>query len=94
MHLVTFTFDVHREDRDAFVEQLESLKAFWERQGISYALYQDKTQNTRFLQTLLTDRSVEEITKLIRQDPQIKSVFELIKSAAGHVTVSFLDRVV
>ncbi|HDQ44887.1 MAG TPA: hypothetical protein ENN17_05225 [bacterium] len=94
MHLVTFTFDVHREDQDLFVQKLETLKAFWEREGIAYALYQDKTQGTRFLQTLLTDKSVDEITRLIHDDPQIKSVFELIKSSAGRVIVSFMDRVV
>ena len=94
MHLVTFTFDVHREDHDEFVRKLGALKSFWERQGIAYALYRDKTGGTRFLQTLMTDKSVDEITQLIQQDPQAKSVFELIKSAAGRVVVSFLDQVV
>ncbi len=94
MHLVTFTFDVHPEDQHSFVQKLDELRSFWKGQGIDFSLFKDQTQNTRFLQLLRTDRSVDEITQLIQTNKQAKAVFESIRSVASHVTVSFLDRVV
>ena len=94
MHLVTFTFDVHEEDQQAFIENMESMKPFWKDQGIEFTLYRDRTQNTRFLQMLRTKRSVDEISQLIQEDDQARAVFENIRSVAGRVVVSFLDRAV
>jgi len=94
MYLVTFTFDVHEEDQQTFVENLDSLKSFWKNQGIEFGLYRDQTQKTRFLQLLRTDRSVDEITQLIQEDGQAKAAFETIRSVASRVVVSFLDRMV
>lgn len=94
MHLVTFTFDVHREDQAGFKTNLKALKVFWKSHGVEYALYQDKTTPTRFLLTLDTEKSVDEITALLQKNTQARSVFEIIKSSAGRVAVSFLDRVV
>lgn len=94
MHLVTFTFDVHQEDQNTFIQKVNELKSFWKDQGIEFSLFRDQTQKTRFLQLLGTDRSIDEITQLIQTNSQAKAVFESIRSVANHVTVSFLDRIV
>ncbi|NQT25643.1 hypothetical protein HQ585_09830 [candidate division KSB1 bacterium] len=94
MHLVTFTFDVHQEDQQDFIQKLDSLKSFWQDQGIEFSLYRDQTQKTRFLQLLRTDQLVDEISRLIKTDEQAKAVFESIRAVAARVSISFLDRVV
>lgn len=94
MHLVTFTFEVQVEDQIGFIKEMESLKSFWEKHGIHYDLYQDKTRNSRFLQLFQTEMPVDQITRLIQNDPQAKAVFERIRSVSGRMVVSFLNRVV
>lgn len=94
MVLVTFTFDVHAEDQETFIQNVDEMKAFWRNQGIDFSLYRDQTQQSRFLQLLRTDRTVDEITQLIQSNPKAKAVFESIRSVAGRVSISFLDRVV
>jgi hypothetical protein len=57
-------------------------------------MFRDPSRKNRLLQVFLSERSVDEFTTLIQNDPKAKAMFEKVKNVAGHVVVSCMERVV
>jgi hypothetical protein len=93
MYLITFTYEVPEADQSEFIESIKALKSFWKSHGLSLSLYREVNRKDRIQQTFLTERTVEEITQLIREDPKARAFFEMMKTGAGHVIVSVYDKV-
>lgn len=94
MNLITFIFDVSEEDHSKFIEAVEELEDFWEEEGFRVSLYRDKNRRKRFLQTFLTEKSVDELTNLIQNNTQAKAAFERIKDSKSRVVVSIMEKLV
>lgn len=94
MNLITFTFEVAEEDQLDFVKTLDELRDFWEEKDVTVSLFRDRSRQTRFLQLFLTDKSVDELTDLIQNQPRAKAVFEKIKDAGSGVVVSVMEQIV
>jgi len=94
MNLITFTFEVAEEDQLDFVKTLDELRDFWEEKDFTVSLFRDRSRQTRFLQLFLTDKSVDELTDLIQNQPRAKAVFEKIKDAGSGVVVSVMEQIV
>ena len=92
MHLITFIYEMSEADQSGFIESIKALKNFWKSHGLSLSLYRDVNRKNRIQQTFLTERTVDEITQLIREDPKARVFFEMIKLHAGHVVVSVYEK--
>jgi hypothetical protein len=93
MYLITFTYEVSEADLPEFVESIKALKDFWKSHGLPLALYRDIHRETRIQQTFLTERTVDEITRIIKEHPKARALFEEIKTCAGHVVVSVYEKI-
>ncbi len=94
MNLITFAFDVVPDEQSLFVNALEKLRTFWDEKGITVSLFRDANHTHRFLQVILTDHEVEDITSMIQEEESVRDVFELMKESQGRVVVSFYHQIV
>jgi hypothetical protein len=94
MYLIIFHFQVAREDQPKFIKQLDGLKEFWQEYGFSFSLYRDTVNTDRIMQILLTEKTIDELTLLIKKDLRAKSVFESIKETKSQVIVKVLEQIV
>lgn len=94
MYLITFTYEISEENQDAFIQSISKLKDFWKSQGLPLALYRDMNHKTRIQLTFLTERTVDEITRLIQESPKARILFEKIKTCTGHIVVSVYDKLI
>ena len=92
MYLITFTYEISEEDQPEFIESIDALKDFWKSHGLPLALYRDMNRKNRIQLTFLTERTVDEITQLIKDNPKARILFEKIKTCAGHIVVSVYDK--
>ena len=93
MNLITIFFEVAEEDQPEFVKTVDELRDFWEDKGFTVSLFRDRSRRTRFLQLFLTDKTVDELTDLIQNQPRAKAVFEKIKDAGSGVVVSIMEQI-
>ena len=94
MRSITFTFDVIEEDASLIVEVVKEMKSFWESQGFQVSLHQDVTRRTRFVQTFMTEKTVDDLTSLIQKDAKVQAIFERIKKSDSRVLVSVMEQIV
>ncbi len=94
MNLFTLSFYVVEEDQDAFIGAVIDLKDFWEDQGFTVSLFCDKNQSGRFLQTFLTEKTVDDLTAIIQNHPAVKKIFEKIKDGGSRVMISIMEQLV
>ena len=93
MYLITFTYEIQEADQPEFIQSIKALKDFWESHGLPLALYRDMNRKTRIQLTFLTERTVDDISQLIKEDPKARILFEKIKTCAGHIVISVYDKV-
>lgn len=94
MNLITFSFEVPETSQDNFIDLVEETKSFWDGQGFSVSLFRDASRKTRFFQTFLTEKTVDDFSAFIQSHPEAKAVFEKIKESTHRVVVSFMEQVV
>lgn len=94
MQLITLTFDLAEEDREAFTASAESLLSFWDDRGFTVSLFQDASHPEKFTQLFLTEKSVDDFTDVIQNDPETRVAFESLREMAGHVVISVMERIV
>jgi len=94
MNLVTLSFYIVEEDQDTFVDAVRDLKNFWEDQGFRVSLFRDKHKSGRFLQTFLTEKTVDELIAIIQNHPAVKEIFEKIKDGGSRVVISIMEQLV
>ena len=93
MNLITFTFEMDVDGQAGLVKAIEELKNFWENQGFTISLFRDTSQPNRFMQIFLTEKTVDELTVMIHNQPQAKAVFEKIRDSEARVVVSCLEQI-
>jgi len=93
MNLITFYFEIAEEDQLDFIRAVGELTEFWKDQGFTVSLFRDKSRKSHFLQTFLTDKSVDELTGLIQNQLRAKAAFERIRNSKSRVVVSFMDQI-
>jgi hypothetical protein len=93
MNLILFSFDLEQEDQQEFIQAVEALQIHWKEQGFIVSLFWDANQRNRFLQTILTERSVDELTHLIQNDPYAQAMFDRIRDSESHLVVSYMEQV-
>ena len=93
MNLILFSFELEQADQQEFIQAVEVLQDHWKEQGFIVSLFLDANQRTRFLQTILTEKSVEELTHLIQNDPYAQAMFDRIRDSESHLVVSYLEQV-
>ena len=93
MKLITFTFEMDVEVQTGLVKAIEEMKNFWKDQGFTISLFRDTSQPNRFMQIFLTEKTVDELTDMIHNQPQAKAVFETIRNSEARVVVSCLEQI-
>lgn len=94
MNLILFSFELEQEDQEEFIHIVEELQGYWNEQGFTVSLFSDMNRKNRFLQTILTDRTIEELTHLIQSDPDIQAMFDRIRDSESRVTVSCMEQII
>lgn len=93
MNLITFTFEMDLDGQSGLIKAIEELKNFWKDQGFTISLFRDTSQPNRFMQIFLTEKTVDELTDMIHNQPQAKAVFEKIRDSEARVVVSCLEQI-
>lgn len=93
MNLITFTFEMDLDGQSGLIKAIEELKNFWKDQGFTISLFRDTSQPNRFMQIFLTEKTVDELTDIIHNQPQAKAVFEKIRDSEARVVVSCLEQI-
>ncbi len=93
MHLILFSFDLEQEDQCGFIKVVEKLQDCWEEQGFTVSLFCDMNHKNRFLQTILTDKTIDELSHLIQNNPDIQAMFDRIRDSESHVVVSCMEQI-
>jgi len=81
------------EVQTGLVKAIEEMKNFWKDQGFTISLFRDTSQPNRFMQIFLTEKTVDELTDMIHNQPQAKAVFETIRNSEARVVVSCLEQI-
>ncbi len=93
MNLILFSFDLEQEDQREFIDTVEELQDYWQERGFVVSLFWDTNRKNRFLQTLLTEKTVDELTELIQNDPHIKAMFSCLKDSESRLVVSCMEQI-
>ena len=92
MNLIMLTCEI-QEETSLFIESVRGLSEFWEENGFTVSLYREKMKPSRFLYSFLTEKSVDDLTRLIQEEPSVRELFERIKDTGGQLVVSMMERV-
>ena len=88
-----FSFEIAKEGQSDIVQAIEMLKEQLRHQGYTISLFRDASHQDRFLQIVLTDKTVDELTNVIHKEPEAKAVFEKIKESESRVVVSCMEQI-
>jgi len=94
MHLFTMTFELDVEDQPDFIQAVETLQNFCSDLGIEVKLYRDRNRQSRLYQMFVTEKSVDDVTRLIQEETPAKEVFRQIKEANNRIVISVMDQLV
>ena len=94
MNLITLRFILGEADQTTYIQELNGLKPFWEKHGYSFSLFRDATHKERFIQLMLTENSIDDLTHLIQTQPQAKQIFESIKETKSRVMIQVFEQIV
>ncbi|RKY75629.1 hypothetical protein DRQ07_11605 [candidate division KSB1 bacterium] len=93
MNLITFTFWIDRNQEEDYITESEELKEFWDKNEVVVSLFRDTNEESKFYQIFLTEKNLEQITELIKNEEKAKRAFDLIKQAGGKVLVSSFEQI-
>jgi len=77
----------------AFVRSLNKLRPFWNSEAITVSLFRETGKTDGFLLMFLTEKTIEEVTEIIKAKPEAKQVFEKMNDMTGKVTAACLEQV-
>ena len=93
MRLITLEFNAAEDIIEPVLQDVETLKEYWNSHGVRFRLYQDTARKNRYFGTFTTEKSVDEIVGLIQTDGGAKSLFERLKGAGIHILISVMEEV-
>jgi hypothetical protein len=93
MRLITLEFNTSEEIIEPVLQDIGTLKEYWNAHGVNFRLYQDTARKNRYFGTFTTEKSVDEIVGLIQTEGGAKSLFERLKKAGVHILVSVMEEV-
>jgi len=93
MFIINFTYEIAEEQQRVFLERIKSLELFWKAQGFDFSIYREVNRKSRLVHSFYTDRSVDELTYLIQENPEAKALFEEIKESAGKIQITVMEQV-
>ncbi len=91
-HLISFTFEIEAEDEKAFLETMKEVQAVWETHGVNNYLFRDISRPSRWMHLFLTEKSVDEISSLLQNEPKTRKLFEGLQQSGSRLIVSFMER--
>ena len=94
MHLFTMTFELDVEDQPEFIQAVNNLQSYCTDLGIEVKLFRDRNRQTRLHQMFITEKSVDDVTRLVQEESPAKEVFRRIKEANNRVVISVMDKLV
>ncbi|MBN2417585.1 hypothetical protein JXO52_17240 [bacterium] len=94
MNLITFFITIPSENQVPFAQSVEALRSRWSKEKISISLFRDGGRPERFLLMLLTERTIDDVTGMIRDADEAGHLFASMKSAEGSISVSYMEQVV
>jgi hypothetical protein len=93
MYIINFTYEIAEENQQDFLDRMKALELFWKAQGFDFSIYRDVSRKSKLVHSFFTDRSVDELTYLIQDNPEAKTLFEEIKDSAGKIVISVMEQV-
>ncbi len=94
MHLFTMTFEFDVEEQPDFIQAVKSLQSFCADRGIEVKLFRDRNRRSRLYLMFVTEKSVDDVTRLIQEETPAKEVFRQMKEANNRVVISVMDQLV
>jgi len=93
MYIINLTYEIAEEDQELFLKRIKSLEMFWKAQGFDFSIYRDVSRKSTLVHTFYTDRTVDELSYLIQEHPEAKTLFEEIKESAGKILITVMEQV-
>jgi len=93
-HLITFTFHTSGAGTDEIIDIIQDLRSLWEDRAIESMLFRDAGEPGKLMLFLLTAEHIDEITRMIQEDPATRDLFTKIRDSKSRLIISFMDRVV
>jgi hypothetical protein len=93
-HLITFTFQTSEAETGKIVEIIQGLQSLWENRAIDSMLFRDAGEPGKMMLLLLTEKHVDEVTRMIQEEPGTRHLFQKIRDTKSRLLISFMDRVV
>ncbi len=93
MYQINFAYEIDETDQDGFLERMKNLELFWKAQGFEFSIYRDVSRKSRLIHSFYTDRSVDELSYLIQENPEARSLFDEIRESAGKIIVTVMEQV-
>ncbi len=93
MHLILFSFDLQQKDQQRFIRDVEKMQDYWKEQGFIVSLFWDMNRKNRFLQTILTDKTIDELSQLIQSHPDMQALFDQLRDSESRVVVSCMEQI-
>jgi len=94
MQHISFTFELVDEEQDEIINSVRNLVDFWEQSGFYASLYSDKSRQSRFMLSFLTEKSIDELTAMIQREPLIRGLFDKIKESGSRMIISIMDQII
>jgi hypothetical protein len=93
MRLITLEFEASENALETMLQDIEDMKEYWDFHGIRFQLFKDTAQKSRHLGTFSTDKSIDEVVRLIQTDAQAKAIFDRLRNANVHLVLSVLEEI-
>jgi hypothetical protein len=90
-HLITITF--FTTETEEIIELIQDLRSLWETKAIESMLFQDVGEPGKLMLLLLTSEPIDEITRMIKEDPATRDLFTKIRDTKSRLVISCMDRV-
>lgn len=93
MNLITISFELLEEKQIEFVKAFENIVDFWKEQGFTVSLFRETSNKNHFFLLLLTENTVDDLTLLIQNHPEIRDFLRRVKDSECRVVVSYLEQI-
>ena len=90
---IVFTFDLDLDEQFKFQNAVTELTSTWKKRHIHVTLHRDTAHRNRFLLAFDTDESIDELTRMIKGEPEARELFERIKEVGEQVKVSCYETI-
>jgi hypothetical protein len=91
MRMITLEFELDPEDAGRLLEDIEDFRDYWAGQQVRFTMFRHTSNGTRYTGVFFTERTVDEVVRLIQTEGKAKELFDRLKEADVHLVLSVLE---